>query len=122
MLDEIPNLPSAKRTEALKYIEVRNIENVEQAPANLIAFRNGILDITTGQLQALSPDVVITNRIGFDYNPNAYDELLDKTLNKIACKDKNIRALLEEAAGYALFRRNELGKAFFLTGTGSNGK
>lgn len=122
MLDEIPNLPSAKRTEALKYIEVRNIENVEQAPANLIAFRNGILDITTGQLQALSPDVVITNRIGFDYNPNAYDELLDKTLNKIACKDKKIRALLEEAAGYALFRRNELGKAFFLTGTGSNGK
>ena len=122
MLDEIPNLPSAKRTEVLKYIEVRNIENVEQAPANLIAFRNGVLDIMTGQLQPLSPDVVITNRIGFDYNPNAYDELLDKTLNKIACKDKKIRALLEEAAGYALFRRNELGKAFFLTGTGSNGK
>ena len=122
MLDEIPNLPSAKRTEVLKYLEVKNIENVEQAPANLIAFRNGVLDIMTGQLQPLSPDVVITNRIGFDYNPNAYDELLDKTLNKIACKDKKIRALLEEAAGYALFRRNELGKAFFLTGTGSNGK
>ena len=122
MLDEIPNLPSAKRTEALKYIEVRNIDNAEQAPANLIAFRNGVLDIVTGKLQPLSPDIVVTNRINWDYNPNAYDELLDKTLDKIACKDKSIRALLEEAAGYALFRRNELGKAFFLTGTGSNGK
>ena len=122
MLDEIPNLPSAKRTEVLKYIEVRNIDNAEQAPANLIAFRNGVLDIATGKLQPLSPDIVVTNRINWDYNPNAYDELLDKTLDKIACKDKSIRALLEEAAGYALFRRNELGKAFFLTGTGSNGK
>lgn len=122
MLDEIPNLPFAKRSEVLKCIEVRTIENTEQAPANLIAFRNGILDIMTGDLLPNTPDIIITNRIGWDYNPNAYDETLDKTLDKIACYDKSIRALLEEAVGYALFRRNELGKAFFLTGTGSNGK
>jgi len=122
MLDEIPNLPAAKRTEVLKYLDVRHIDNVEQAPANLIGFRNGILDIETMNVQGISPDVVITNRINWDYNSEAYDETLDKTLNKIACDDPAIRALLEEAAGYALFRRNELGKAFFLTGTGSNGK
>ena len=122
MLDEIPNLPSSKRTEVLKCIEVRTIENTEQAPANLIAFRNGILDIMTDTMIPNTPDIIITNRIGWDYNPNAYDETLDKTLNKIACHDKKIRLLLEEAVGYALFRRNELGKAFFLTGTGSNGK
>ena len=122
MLDEIPNLPSAKRSEVLKCIEVRTIENTEQAPANLIAFRNGILDIQTGDLIPNNPEIIITNRIDFDYNPNAYDELMDKTLNKIACHDRKIRLLLEEAVGYALFRRNELGKAFFLTGTGSNGK
>ena len=122
MLDEIPNLPSAKRTEVLKCIEVRTIENTEQAPAKLIAFRNGILNIENDTMNPASPDIIITNRIGFDYNPNAYDELLDNTLNKIACKNKKIRALLEEAVGYALFRKSELGKAFFLTGTGSNGK
>lgn len=122
MLDEIPNLPSAKRTEVLKYLDVRNLENAEQAPANMIAFRNGVLDIATGKMEPVSPDVIVTNRIGFDYNPDAYDELLDKTLTKIACGDKAIRMLLEEAAGYSLFRRNELGKAFFLTGTGFNGK
>jgi putative DNA primase/helicase len=66
--------------------------------------------------------MVITNRIEWDYNPNAYSEETDKTLDKIACSDKQIRMLLEEAAGFCLFRRNELGKAFILTGSGSNGK
>ena len=51
-----------------------------------------------------------------------FRKVTDKTLDKIACGDTNIRALLEEAAGFCLFRRNELGKAFILTGTGSNGK
>ncbi len=66
--------------------------------------------------------MVVTNRIDWDYNPNAYDELTDKVLNKIACNDANVRSLLEEAVGYCLFRRNEIGKAFILTGTGANGK
>lgn len=33
-----------------------------------------------------------------------------------------MRLVLEEIFGYVLFRRNELGKAFILTGDGSNGK
>ena len=47
---------------------------------------------------------------------------MDKTLNKICCNDKQLRLLIEEMIGYCLFRRNELGKCFILTGHGSNGK
>ena len=36
--------------------------------------------------------------------------------------DRNIRLLLEECIGYCFYRRNELGKAFILTGDKSNGK
>lgn len=122
MMKEIPNLNSAKRNEVLKCLNVKIRENTEQAPPEMIAFRNGVLNIDTNAFLPNSSDIIITNRINWDYNPNAYDELLDKTLNKIACDDKKLRMVLEEAAGYALFRRNELGKAFFLTGTGSNGK
>jgi len=43
-------------------------------------------------------------------------------LNKICCHDPELRQLLEEMIGYLLFRRNELRKAFILTGTGQNGK
>jgi putative DNA primase/helicase len=43
-------------------------------------------------------------------------------LNKLACNDPAIRALLEECIGYCMFRANELSKAFVLTGDKSNGK
>lgn len=122
MIELIPDLKKAWRTEVLAYLEILVRENTEPAPAHMIAFRNGLLNALDDTFVPLSPDHIITNRIEWDYNPNAYDELADKTLDKIACHDKSIRALLEEAAGYCLFRRNELGKAFILTGSGSNGK
>ena len=72
--------------------------------------------------QPFSTDIVITNKIPWDYKPDAYSELADSTLNKLACGDAAIRALLEECIGYCFYRRNELGKAFILTGDKSNGK
>lgn len=69
-----------------------------------------------------SPDIIITNKINFNYNPNAKSELLDGTLDKLSCNDPNIRALLEEAVGYCFYRRNELRKSFILTGDKKNGK
>ncbi len=122
MIDLIPNLKQANRTEVLKYLEILVQDNTNPAPAHLLAFRNGLLNVLDGSFIPCSPDHIITNRIDWDYNPNAYDALTDQTLNKIACGDASIRALLEEATGYCLFRRNELGKAFILTGSGSNGK
>jgi putative DNA primase/helicase len=57
-----------------------------------------------------------------NYVVDAYYEVTDKTLNKITCNNKTLRAILEEIFGYVMFRRNELGKAVILTGNGSNGK
>jgi putative DNA primase/helicase len=68
------------------------------------------------------PNFVITNKIPFDYNAKAESEVVDKTLNKLACNDKEVRALLEEMVGYCFYTRNELGKAFILIGDKSNGK
>lgn len=122
MLQIIPDLNQAKRTEVLSYIDVMLPENVEPAPANFIAFKNGVLDIGTGNLLPFSPDFVITNKVEFAYNPLAKCELLDHTLDRLACDDPAIRALLEEMAGYCFYRRNELRKAFILVGDKANGK
>ncbi len=121
MINQIPNLKKTQRREVLEYMELIADEKA-QADARYIAFRNGVLDIVTGQMQPFSPDLVITNQIPWDYNPEAYSELADDTLNKLACGDQPIRALLEECIGYCFYRRNELGKAFILTGDKSNGK
>ena len=121
MIHQIPDLKKAQRREVLEYMELIADEKT-QADARYIAFRNGILDVVTGQMQPFSSDMIITNQIPWDYNPDAYSELADDTLNKLACDDKPIRSLLEECIGYCFYRRNELGKAFILTGDKSNGK
>ena len=122
MIKHIPQLNRAKRTEVMAYLDIMIRENTKPAAANLIAFRNGIYDISEDKFFQFSPEYVITNKIDWDYNPQAYFELTDEVLNNIACNDKEIRDLLEELIGYCMYRRNELGKAFILTGTGSNGK
>lgn len=122
MVKYIPTLRAQQRSEVMKYLEIICPDNVPVANANLIAFENGIYDVMTGQFQDFSPDIVITNKIPWEYDTKAYSKLADDTLNKIACNDKNIRALLEECIGYCFYRRNEMSKAFFLTGEGSNGK
>ena len=86
------------------------------------SFRNGVYDMTTETLLPFSPDLVITNRIPWNYNEHAYSEAVDRTLNKIACNDEKIRHLLEECIGYCMYRRNELSKFFILTGEKNNGK
>lgn len=122
IIKHIPNLNQAKRREVLAYLDVLVLNNTPLASANLIAFRNGILDIESMIIKEFSPDVVLVNKINWDYNQRANNELVDQVLNKISCNNSEIRANLEETAGYCLFRRNELGKAVILTGDGSNGK
>lgn len=122
MIQHIPGLNRAKRTEVLAYLDILIRENSKAEDANLIAFENGLYNIVDDSFVEFTPEHIITNKIRWKYNPEAYSELADKTLNKIACNDPQIRALLEEAIGYCFYRRNELGKAFILAGDKSNGK
>lgn len=122
MIQHIPGLNRAKRTEVLAYLDILIRENSKAEDANLIAFENGLYNIVDDSFVEFTPEHIITNKIRWKYTPEAYSELADKTLNKIACNDPQIRALLEEAIGYCFYRRNELGKAFILTGDKSNGK
>lgn len=122
MIQHIPGLNRAKRTEVLAYLDILIRENSKAEDANLIAFENGLYNIVDDSFVEFTSEHIITNKIRWKYNPETYSELADKTLNKIACNDPQIRALLEEAIGYCFYRRNELGKAFILTGDKSNGK
>lgn len=122
MIKLIPTLNRAKRAEVYEYIKLLAIDDNNPAPANFIAFNNGIYDLDTDILLPFSPDILITNKIPYDYNVNAESELLDDTLNKLSCDDASIRTSLEEMAGYTMYRRNELRKAFILIGDKANGK
>ena len=122
MIKHIPHLKRANRSEVLAYLEIMIEGEAKTTNPNMIAFSNGLYNIKDGSFKDFTPEIVITNKIPWPYNPAAHSDLLDHTLNRLACDDAEVRALLEEMVGYCLYRRNELGKAFILIGDKSNGK
>lgn len=121
MRSYIPNIKKSQKTEVIDYMYDMT-EEKELSDARYIGFNNGVYDVVDDTLNAFSPEYVITNKIPWDYKPDAYSELADSTMNKLACGDAAIRALLEECIGYCFYRANTFNKAFILTGDKSNGK
>lgn len=121
MIKHIPNLKRMQRQETLAYLHLKAVEK-SFSSTKYIPVQNGVFNLETWQLEDFSPEIITRNKIPVPYVPDAYYEVTDKTLDKIAVNDKKIRMLLEEILGYILFRRNEFAAMFVLTGDGSNGK
>lgn len=122
MIKHLPMLSKAKRSEVMSYLDVLIMDRTTPAAADKIAFANGIYDLSEDLFMPFKNDIVITNKIDWDYDPNAYSEIADQTLDKLACGDADTRSLLEEVIGYTFYRRNELRKSFILLGDKANGK
>lgn len=121
MVKHISSLTRARRQETLAYIQL-NAKEKNFASTQYVVLKNGVFNLDTWQLQDFNPEIITRNKVPVPYMKDAYYELTDKTLDKMAVQDKKIRAILEEILGYILFRRNEFAATFILTGDGSNGK
>ena len=124
MIKHIPDLNRAKRSEVVDYLDLLIRDNTKPEDAHLIAFKNGLYNIIDGSFVGFTPEHIITNKIPWDYTPDATCPLVDNVLNRLSCNDAEIRALLEEVAGACLYRDNKLGggKAAILVGDKHNGK
>ena len=122
MIEHIPTLSRSKRQEVLAYLSLLVTRESKVADDNLIAFKNGVLNIEDDSFSEFSPEYIITNKIPYNYNPDAKSELLDKTMWKLANRDESVHKLLFQSVGYCFYRRNELRKSFFLLGEKRNGK
>lgn len=122
MLKHIDKLKQAQRREVLAYLHAFLHENKNVASSNYIAFKNGVYNLSTRELEPHSTQRVITNLIPWDFVEGAEDENIDALLDNLSCGDSEIRALLEEMVGYLFLRRNELRKSFMLLGERHNGK
>lgn len=121
MIKLFENIPMNKRNEVYDYLTIEAPQK-EQSSRRYVLFKNGVYDLESKQLLSHSPEYVISNQVPWNYNPDAYSELVDKTLDKLACHDKEIRTLLEECIGYTFYRDSKLGKCFVFTGEKNNGK
>ena len=122
MLAKLPRLRNSQRQEVLRYIHVQCERDIPLADPRYIGLKSQVYDIETDALLEYHPKIVLKNRIPYDYDPDAYDELVDQVIRKVCCQDEALRLMLEEMVGYCLYRKKSLGKTFFLTSGGENGK
>jgi len=90
------------------------------ADPNRISVKNGILNLDTGKLEPHSPDFLTVIQLPVEFKPGADCPAIRKFMGEIV-KPKDI-PLLEEMAGYCLYKSHPIHKGFLLLGEGRNGK
>ena len=97
-------------------------EHKQRSRPTLIAFKNGVLDITNMELRPFEPTDVIPNIIPHNWIPDAQCKIVDDTLMKMACCDLDTLESLIEVMGVCMYSSAEFAQAAILLGEGSNGK
>lgn len=98
------------------------------APAELmpsddfVCFKNGVLNLSTWELEDFNSQVILFNQIPHNYNPNTYNATVDKAMDDWCCGNTELRAVIEEIIGYGLVANTKAQKSFFFHGAKNNGK
>jgi putative DNA primase/helicase len=87
-----------------------------------VVFKNGILNIESGELQPLSPEFFTTTTIPFDYDPEATCPYWEKSLTEWFSGDLKCIGLLAQWFGYNLLATNYLQMMMVLYGKPGSGK
>lgn len=111
----------------LKYVKVacRMSPDTFHSDARLLCFRNGTLNVETGELGRHSPDHRLVSRINADYLPAAECRRFRRFLEEIFRDDPDCEQrirFLRQWMGYLLVPDASFQKMLFLLGRGANGK
>ena len=102
---------------------LKSHEWFESTTERKINFKNGILDLDTGDFYEHSPEFGFRYVLEYDYNPEAQCPIFDKVLKDVTINDNILAQILLEFAGYAISSDSCWAhKALILEGSGSNGK
>ena len=121
ILDNRKDANSSYRKEVMTYLDL-TAPHKHQADSKFIRFKNGVLDIDTGQLVDNPCDYLLLNEIPHNWNPEAKSELVDSTFYSIAQNNEAVVANLWEMFGLALYRGHDVSRMILLQGSGANGK
>jgi len=110
-----------RRKEIIGHIKVSTYKNLEDAPKEIIAVKNGLLSKTTRKIQSFTPDYFIINKIPIEFNLKAKCPNFLKFLSEVVSK-KDAQTL-QEFTGFTVGERNyKYQMALMLLGDGGNGK
>ncbi len=82
---------------------------------------NGVVDLQTGKLFNAAPELLLSQQVAADYQPNYRNEVVDKFFETVL-PDEETRAALIRWLGYCISGDVSEEKALFIIGSGGNGK
>ena len=98
------------------------IEQLDRSKT-IIGVKNGIIDLKTAKLLPHDRNAFLTKQVNLNYHANAEPPVLWlKFLDEIFQGDKELIRYVQKALGYSLTGSTQEQCAFFLYGTGRNGK
>lgn len=89
---------------------------------DLLAFRNGTVDLRTGDLRPHDPADLMTRKIDVDYDPDATSPTWDYFLGSVFPDHPDLPAFVQRLVGYGITGHTREQCFAVLWGTGSNGK
>jgi P4 family phage/plasmid primase-like protien len=94
-----------------------------QVPEKTLNLANGVLDLKKRTLQNHTPNLFFKSVVPVQYDPTATADRWDKFLWTVFCGDLELISLAQQMFGYCLLGGDPfLHSAFFLLGSGRNGK
>jgi len=106
--------------EVINFVTCSTLKDTDTTPPHLILVKNGILNVKTEKLEDFSPDYFILNAVPVKYDPNAKINAIENFVKEIVHPDD--LSVLQESAGYCLWRDYMIHVAIMLIGEGANGK
>ena len=89
---------------------------------DLIAAKNGVLNLKTGEFRDGKPDDFISSYVNTEYDPEATCPMWEKFLGEVFENDSEIISFVQRALGYSMTAYITEQCMFLLVGGGSNGK
>ncbi len=120
MIDTIPFLDTRQRRETMNNLEI--ISKEVKPDKYHICFNNGLYHVKTQKFIPHTPDIICTNKIPHNFNPEAKKNEIDKIVSSFVCDDEELKALLYEIIGYIFYPDPFLDKCFIIKGDHDNGK
>lgn len=121
MTELVETIKESQRNEVLHAIRYMAVKK-EHASPRYVGLLNGIYDLKNRNFMEHTPDIVFTNLINANYEPNATCKYIDDLFAMVGEDDEEVIQLLKEMIGYTIYRQNSLEKSFLLKGEAGSGK
>lgn len=122
IIRSLDNLKDNSVKEVRNYIvdmcDVRSVVNNEY-----VAVKNGLVHYHTKAFRTFTPEIFVIDKLPTAYNPNAYDDFVDNTIQKVSCNHDETIMNIYEMFAQVLYPKILIDQIIYLLGTvADNGK